>query len=81
MQLFKRQKTGCGFNLVSRNGNYGRLMRGKQAGIGGGEYSSSNKNDSIRKGSGNNAIKNLSYKMNDLSIKQSKPKRYISLNL
>jgi len=79
MQLFKRQKTGCGFNVVSRNGNYGRLMRGKQAGVG--EYSSSNKSDSIRKGSGNNSIKNLSYKMNDLSVKQSKPKKYISLNL
>ena len=75
MHLIKRQKTGAGFSIVPRNGNYKRLMRGKTAGYGMGEEVFSN--DLGMK----NPIKHLTQKMNHISIKSTKPKKYISLNL
>lgn len=75
MYLLKRQKTGAGFSIVPRNGNFQRLMRNKTAGYGIGEEVF--KNDLGMK----NPIKHLTQKMNHISIKSSKPKRYISLNL
>lgn len=75
MHLIKRQKTGAGFSIVPRGGNFKRLMRGKTAGYGIGEEVFNN--DLGMK----NPIKQLTQKMNHISIKSSKPKKYISLNL
>jgi hypothetical protein len=75
MHLFKRQKTGSGFSIVPRNGNFSRLVRGKTAGYGIGEEVF--KNDLGM----NKPLKTLTQKMNHISIKSSKPRKYISLNL
>lgn len=75
MHLIKRQKTGAGFSIVPRNGNYKKLMRSKTAGYGIGEEVFTN--DLGMK----NPIKHLTQKMNHITVKSSKPKKYISLNL
>jgi len=75
MHLIKRQKTGAGFSIVPRNGNFKRLMRGKTAGYGIGEEVFNNDLGM------QNPIKHLTQKMNHISVKSSKPKKYISLNL
>lgn len=75
MHLIFRQKTGAGFSIVPRNGNFKRLMRGKTAGYGIGE-------EVFKKDIGmQSPIKNLTQKMTHLTLKPAKSKKYISLNL
>jgi hypothetical protein len=77
MYVLARQKAGGGFNIKpTAQGGFQKLMRHKTAGYGmGGEVL-----DNLDKGK-KNSIGHLTQKMNHLSVKTSKPRKYISLNL
>jgi len=77
MYLLKRKFAGGGFNIKpSSQGGYKRLMRNKSEGHGvGGELY-----DNMDKGK-KNVIQHLSQKMDNLKVRKSKPRKYISLNL
>jgi hypothetical protein len=77
MYIIARKKAGGGFNIKpNKFGGFQKLMRNKMAGYGIGQEVL----DNIDKGK-KNAIQNLTQKMNYLSVKPSKPRKYISLNL
>jgi hypothetical protein len=77
MYVLKRTRTGGGFNVKpNKRGGFQKLMRNKVAGYGMGREVM----DNIDKGIKNN-IGHLTQKMSHLSIKSSKPRKYISLNL
>jgi hypothetical protein len=77
MYILARKKAGGGFNIkASKNGGFQKLMRHKVAGYGMG----SEVYDNLDKGK-KNSIGHLTQKMNHLSVKTSKPRKYISLNL
>jgi hypothetical protein len=77
MRLYTRQKAGGGFNIVPNSkGGFQKLMRNKMAGYGMGSEVMEN----LDKGK-KSAIGHLTQKMNHLSVRSSKPRKYISLNL
>jgi len=77
MYVLARQKAGGGFNIKpTAQGGFMKLMRNKTAGYGMGEEVLAN----IDKGKKNN-IGHLTQKMNHLSVRTGKPRKYISLNL
>jgi len=79
MLQFARRKAGGGFNLVrNSHGNISRLMRNKTAGYGMGPevLDSMAKNGKLK-----SPMEHLNQKMTYLNVKNTKPKKYISLNL
>ena len=77
MRLYSRQKAGGGFNVKpTSRGAFQKLMRNKTAGYGMGKEVMEN----IDKGK-KSAIGHLTQKMSHLSVRPSKPRKYISLNL
>jgi len=75
MRTYPRQKSVGGFNLVPKHtGIIYRQMNSKQMGKGITE-------NFFSRDVGPNNIKNLTKKIDFMSIKPNKPKRYISLNL
>jgi hypothetical protein len=77
MRLYARQKAGGGFNVKPTNqGAFQKLMRQKTAGYGMGSEVMEN----LDKGK-KSPIGHLTQKMNHLSVRSSKPRKYISLNL
>ena len=78
MLQFARKRTGCGFNII-RTPQHGvaRLMRNKIAGYGMGSAVL----DNLDKGRKTLPSHHLTQKQDYLSVRTSKPKRYISLNL
>lgn len=75
MRVLLRQKAGGGFNLVSKNGNFPRLMRNKVQGLGISEdfYDKKDKTNKV--------ISNISKDFESLKIKPKKSKKYITLNI
>ena len=79
MLQYARRKTGGGFNLVrNTHGSVNRLMRNKTAGYGmGGEVL-----DNMAKNTNpKTPMGHLTQKMTYMNVKNTKPKKYISLNL
>ena len=79
MLQYARRKAGGGFNLKRNSaGSVNRLMRNKTAGYGMGAEVLDNmaKNGKVK-----TPMEHLSQKMTYLNVKNTKPKRYISLNL
>lgn len=78
MLQYPRKKAGGGFNLVrNAHGSVNRLMRNKTAGYGmGGEVL-----DNMKDGKQKTPMEHLTQKMTYLNVKNTKPKKYISLNL
>jgi hypothetical protein len=79
MIQYARRKAGGGFNLI-RNSHcsVNRLMRNKTAGYGMGSEVLDNmaKNGKVK-----TPMEHLNQKMTYLNVKNTKPKKYISLNL
>ena len=79
MLQYVRKKTGGGFNLVrNAHGSVNRLMRNKIAGYGMGTEVLDNMQ---KNGKPKTPMEHLTQKMTHLSVKNTKPKKYISLNL
>jgi hypothetical protein len=79
MLQYARRKAGGGFNLKrNAQGAINRLMRNKSAGYGMGVEVLDNmtKNGKVK-----TPMEHLSQKMTYANIKNTKPKRYISLNM
>ena len=79
MLQYARRKAGGGFNLVrNSHGAVNRLMRNKTAGYGMGSEVLDNmaKNTNPK-----TPMQHLTQKMSYLNVKNTKPKKYISLNL
>lgn len=77
MYLLKRKMSGGGFNIKpSSQGGYKRLMRNKTEGNGIGVELYDNIDKSKK-----TPILHLSQKMDNLKVRKSKPRKYISLNL
>jgi hypothetical protein len=77
MYLLKRKITGGGFNVKpNARGGFQRLMRNKNEGHGVGKELY----DNMDKGK-KTPIQHLTQKMDNLKIRSSKPRKYISLNL
>lgn len=78
MLQYARRKTGGGFNLVrNAHGSVNRLMRNKTAGYGMGMEVLNNMGNGKQK----TPMEHLTQKMTFMSVKNTKPKKYISLNL
>lgn len=73
MLVIKRKSAGCGFNIVSNNKNYKRLVRGKLSGHG--------VNHDILASPSNNVMPKATYKTGEGIMKTPKVRKYISLNL
>lgn len=79
MLQYARRKTGGGFNLKrNAHGSVNRLMRNKTAGYGMGSEVVENM---MSNGKVKTPMEHLSQKMTYLNVKNTKPKKYISLNL
>jgi hypothetical protein len=77
MYLLKRKMTGGGFNIKpSSHGGYKRLMRNKIEGHGVGVELYNNMDKGKK-----TPIQHLTQKMDNLKVRSSKPRKYISLNL
>lgn len=82
MYIITRKKTGGGFNVrPNARGSYQKLMRNKNAGYGIGAelFDNIDRGGDDRKNK--NDIQHLTQKMNHLTIKPSRQRKYISLNL
>lgn len=78
MLQFARRKTGGGFNIVpNAHGGLQRLMRNKTAGYGMGREVL----ESMSSGKVKTPMQHLSQKQTHSSVRSTKPKKYISLNL
>jgi hypothetical protein len=77
MYLLKRKMSGGGFNIKpSSQGGYKRLMRNKSEGHGVGVEMFNNMDKGKK-----TPIQHLTQKMDNLKVRKSKPRKYISLNL